>query len=213
MDDRYEIRSLRVGEIATNCYLMKEKASGRLIVVDPGDEAERIAGKIREMEGRAEAILLTHSHHDHILGLAGLKEAFPDAEVIMAAEEEPMLDLATPFFSGVPRDVIGKIDRAVHDGDGLSLIGTAFTVLVTPGHTAGSACFYCAEQHLLFSGDTLFYGSCGRTDLPGGDSAAMMQSLARLAREIPDDTDVLPGHMNATQMGFEKQYNPYMPAV
>ncbi len=213
MTERFSIKILVVGEIRTNCYIMQNIQTGKALIVDPGDEAERIGQLLLKDGGTPEAILLTHGHHDHIMAVSDLKERTPDLKVYIGEEEKGMLRQPLGMFPGTPSDFMGEPDVWVKDGDVLNLIGTSFEVLHTPGHTKGSVCYYNREEGILFSGDTLFCGSCGRTDFPGGSMREMRASLSRLKEEIPDDVFVLPGHMNTSVMEEEKRYNPYLAAL
>ncbi len=210
MTDRFTAKMMVVGDIGTNCYIMQNTETKAVLIVDPGDEAERIADAVREEGGRPEAILLTHGHHDHIMAVGKLREQFPDCKVYIGAKEKGMLTQPLGMFPGTPSDYMKEPDVWVSDGEVLSLIGTSFSVIETPGHTKGSVCYWNREEGLLFSGDTLFRGSCGRTDFPGGSMKEMQASLRKLKERIPDDAYVLPGHMNTSVMANEKRFNPYM---
>ena len=210
MTDRFTIKILVVGEIRTNCYIMQNRETGAALIVDPGDGAEKIAQILMEDGGTPEAILLTHAHHDHIMAVGGLKERWPDCKVYIALKEKGMLTQPLGMFPGTPAQYMGEPDEWVSDGEELSLIGTSFSVLWTPGHTPGSVCYFNREEGILFSGDTLFRGSCGRTDFPGGSPEEMRASLQKLKESIPDEVYVLPGHMNTSVMENEKWFNPYM---
>ncbi|MBE5996588.1 MAG: MBL fold metallo-hydrolase [Lachnospiraceae bacterium] len=213
MTDRFTVKILIVGEIRTNCYLMQNQETGAALIVDPGDEAEKIAQIIEKDGGTPEAILLTHGHHDHVMAVGDLRKRWPSCKVYIGSEEKGMLSQPLGMFPGTPSDYMGEPDEWVDDGEVLSLIGTSFSVLRTPGHTKGSVCYWNEEEGILFSGDTLFRGSCGRTDFPGGSMEEMRESLKRLKDTIPDEVYVLPGHMNTSVMENEKRFNPYMAPV
>ena len=204
-----KLDSLQVGMIGTNCYLLTDETAGNATaVIDPGGSADQILAHIRKNDLDVKLILLTHGHFDHIGGVAAVKAA-TGAKVVISAEDAPMLTssrkslAAFSFLSQAP----AQADILVQDGDTVTLGGTVFTVLATPGHTPGGVC-YIAED-CIFSGDTLFFCSCGRTDFPGGNSREIMDSLQKLAA-LPGDYTVYPGHDSATDMDYERKYNPYM---
>ncbi|MDO4619684.1 MAG: MBL fold metallo-hydrolase [Lachnospiraceae bacterium] len=198
---------LVVGPIQTNCYIVKnEELPGRCVLVDPGDDAERILTALSRLEVRPEAILLTHAHFDHIQAVNALKEAFPEVVICLAEKERALAEnpeLSNPFQK---EDYVISPDRWLQDGDELSFIGCSFTVLASPGHTAGSVCYYLKEQDLLFAGDTIFLDSCGRTDLPTGSEQAMRETLQRLLSTLPPQTAVYPGHGPETTVEHERDY-------
>ena len=203
------LRAMTLGGGGTNCYLVQNTETGDTVIVDPADEAERIIAEIRKMDGKPAAILLTHGHYDHIMAVNALKEEYQIPVYIDRADEkllgDPKLNLSGLWY--IPYTC--SADQLVQEGDELELAGTVFRVLHTPGHTAGSCCYYLPAEHVLFSGDTLFAMSCGRTDLPTGSMREMRASLKRLFLELPEDTAVYPGHMNSTTIAAEKRYNPF----
>ena len=210
MKDNFRLECLTVGMLQTNCYLLQNKDTSGMIIVDPGADADRIDMKINEMGGKPAAIFLTHSHMDHILAVRELKKRYPDCWLVVCEKEEPLYRISTEVIPGIPAEVAGEPDLWVKDGDVLNLIGTDLRVLHTPGHSCGSACYYFPELDIMFSGDTLFCQSCGRTDFPTGSGHDMMRSLERIASDIPDETEVFPGHMGFTTVADEKRFNPYM---
>lgn len=193
-----QIHALPLGSYQTNCYILHNEGDSRCLVIDPGDEAEKLLAFLRLHRLQPEAILLTHGHFDHVGAVAAVAEE-TDCQVYLCPEElklPPMMTAGPLFFTD-------------HYGDGqkLTLAGLSFQVLHTPGHTPGSVCLLF--DGILFSGDTLFAGSCGRTDFPGSDPTAMRRSLKRL-RELPGDYRVYPGHAEATTLAAERQQNPYL---
>ena len=192
-----KLTSLTAGSIGTNCYMLYDEATLEAVVIDPGDEAELAEARIRALGLQVRAILLTHGHFDH----GG------DAERIRRLSGAPVY--LHPADRALPSWLTHGLtaDRELADGDELDLAGMVFTVLHTPGHTPGSVCFLCGD--LLFAGDTLFAGSCGRTDLPGGSGADMLRSLRRLA-ELDGDYRVFPGHGEETTLERERRGNPYV---
>ncbi len=191
-----------VGTLRTNCYLLIDEGSRLAAVIDPGDNAEALAALIAREEVTLKYILLTHGHRDHTLAAPALHELFPDAAVYIHR-----LDANGSGIYHYPLE--GVIDGLNYydEGDTLPLGSLTISVLYTPGHTAGSVTLKVGDA--LFVGDTLFAGSCGRTDLPGGDPMEMLASLRRLGR-LEGDYTVYPGHMDSTTLAREKQYNPFI---
>ena len=203
-----EVKVLQVGPIGTNCYILEDEKARAAAIIDPGDEAGRILQVIEDDGVDVKYILLTHGHFDHIGGVAAVKAA-TGAKVVISAEDAPMLTssrkslAAFSFLSQAP----AQADILVQDGDTVTLGNTVFTVLATPGHTPGGVCYIAGD--CIFSGDTLFFCSCGRTDFPGGSSREIMDSLQKLAA-LPGDYTVYPGHDRFSTLNFERQHNPYM---
>ena len=193
-----EITVLTLGDYMTNCYILHQEGSGKCLIIDPGYEAGRILELLQEQNLEPEAILLTHGHFDHV---GAVRE--------LAAETGCRVYLNTEELSMPPRLTAEPLyyTDAYSEGDSLCPAGIPFRALSTPGLTAGSVCLITCNY--LFSGDTLFSGSCGRTDLPGGSKRDVRKSLRRLA-ELPQDYSVHPGHGESTTLAWEKQYNPYM---
>ncbi len=191
---------LSVGPIGTNCYLVSD---GEVCaVIDPGEEARRIAQRIDALGWKPGAILLTHSHYDHTGAVEALRKLYPGLPVYRNDGD---------VYPGDPRllqlfPALGET-LPCNEGDSISVGKLTFTVLATPGHSAGSVTFRCGSA--LFCGDTLFAGSCGRTDLAGGDQATLFASLRRLGN-LPEDLEVYPGHMHATTLAQERAVNPYL---
>lgn len=200
-----KIYAIQVGEIYTNCYLILNEDTREIIIVDPGDDAERISEKIRELEGRPVAVFLTHGHYDHILAVNDLREAYPAIEVYIGEKDAAMLKEDSLNCTCYGTRIIVEPDHLVREGTVIDLAGFHCTVMHTPGHTAGSVCYYYEDQHVLFAGDTLFYRSYGRTDLPTGSNREMVTSLVRLLTELPEDVTVLCGHDRSTTIGYEKK--------
>ena len=203
-----EIRTLPVGQLDTNCYIVWE-ADGQAVVIDPGAQAGRILDEADAAGVRVRAVLLTHVHFDHILAAREIMNA-TGAELLVPAGDEPALtsparSLLARFLPGCRYDL--QADRLLADGDTVTVGGLTLTVMHTPGHTPGSSCFLC--ENVLFSGDTLFRFSMGRTDFPGGSFQDMKESLDRLVA-LPGDYTVLPGHDAATTIAEERADNPYI---
>ena len=192
-----KIHTLPLGAYQTNCYIIHAESGTAACVIDPGFTPEIVLDYLDNHGLNCEAILLTHGHFDHV---GGVKE--------IAAETGCKVYLHAADLSMPPMMTAGQLyyTHTYDEGDTLHLAGLDISVIHTPGHTPGSVCYLC--QGHLFSGDTLFEGSCGRVDLPGGDYAQIMDSLKRLA--ALDDCKVYPGHGPATTLAEEKKYNPYM---
>ena len=193
-----KIRMLPLGAYQTNTYLVWEENSPTCVVIDPGYEPDTILDEAKKLGKEITAVLLTHGHFDHV---GGVRE--------LAAETGCPVYLHEAELSMPPQMTAGPLfyTNTYGEGDFVEAAGLSFKVLHTPGHTPGSICLLC--ENAMFSGDTLFWGSCGRTDLPGGSWATIRKSLLRLA-ELSGDYDVYPGHGDATTLSFERKMNPYM---
>ena len=201
-----KVKQQHFGSINNNCYLITDKITGKSALVDCTEASDKMYDFIGNAD--LEYILLTHGHFDHIMGARDVKEKY-GAKVVVSASDEPMLSSGklslASFMDAVQNNV--KSDIVVSDGDVINLGSLEIKVIATPGHTKGSVCYLV--ENALFSGDTLFYMSCGRTDFPGGSSSDIMKSLKRLS-QLDGDLRVYPGHDRATSIAFEKQNNPYM---
>ena len=193
-----QIHTLTLGLYQTNCYIIHDSAAKSCAIIDPGYDADTILLKVRQLGLSVDAVLLTHGHFDHV---GAVKE--------LAAETGCKVYLCEKDLSMPPMMTAGQLyyTDLYAEGDTLALAGLSVRVLHTPGHTPGSVCLQIEDA--LFSGDTLFAGSCGRTDLPGGDWATIHTSLKRLAA-MEKDCTVYPGHGESTTLAAEKQYNPYL---
>ena len=202
-----QITTLPLGRMQANGYIVKAD-DGTAAVVDPGNEAERLLRYLKREKLRVTAVWLTHGHFDHIGAAVALRTAFSCPIVALAAEAsllaDPQKNLSSAFS---PAPLSLTADTLLADGDTFSFGGETVEVLHTPGHTSGSCCYRLGDR--LFTGDTLFDGSVGRTDFPTGDPTALSLSLGRLAA-IPDDLCVLPGHGAATTLAVQRAVNPYM---
>ena len=193
------IKTLPVGQLETNCYVVTDEAALRCAVIDPGDESNTILDYLEENHLRCEAILLTHGHFDHVGAVAAVAEE-TGAKVYMCRWDDLHgLEAHLPFTLPAGGAYYGE-------GDVVEVGSLRFEVIATPGHTPGSVCLRCGEA--LFTGDTLFRGSCGRTDLPGGSMEEELQSLKKLCL-LPGDYEVYPGHMDATTLDRERTLNYY----
>ena len=193
-----EIRSLQVGPIGTNCYLLCDETAKVCAVIDPGGEASRVAAAVAETGCTPCAIFLTHGHYDHTGAVAALREKWPDIPVYLNHKDQYTDDAyAMQLFPTIP--------NTVDYGEGDTL--TVGTLTATPGHSEGSVTLRCGD--VLFCGDTLFAGSCGRTDFLGGSMTTILASLRRLGR-LEGNLKVLPGHMEPSDLDSERKWNPYL---
>lgn len=204
------VHSLTVGAFASNCYLLAQEQTGLALVIDPGDEAARIAATLRENRLKPALYLLTHGHMDHVSGLAELAEKWPVPVALHPADARWAFTEANamPPYYGTPR-APRAIDRDLAEGQTWTDLGLRYQVLETPGHSPGSVSFYFPDLHILFPGDVLFAGAVGRTDLPGGHAPTLWNSLQKLM-QLPPDTIVYPGHGPATTLDRERKTNPYL---
>lgn len=191
--------TLPLGALETNCYVVYDEASRVCALIDPGAMPQVILDTLAKNDLTLQKILLTHAHFDHTGALRALHEKFPDVPIYVNAQD-------TDETLNMSRGNLVYTDTFL-DGDEISMPPLTFRVLATPGHTRGSSCLICGDT--IFSGDTLFEGYCGRTDLPGGNTDQMMASLRRLA-ELPGDYHVLPGHGGDTTLERERRTNYYM---
>jgi hydroxyacylglutathione hydrolase len=206
-----DVRMFTVGQIAENCFLARKDGSDRAIVIDPGDEPQRILAPIEELGLAVDAILLTHTHFDHIGAVAPVARA-TGAPVWCPEIETPVLADINAF---VPWPGFGpfesyEADHTASGGEKLDLAGMEIDVIFTPGHSPGHVTYSIRDEGAIFSGDVLFQGSVGRTDLPGGDWATLLESIRTLVDSHPPETKVYPGHMGVTTLGAERATNPFL---
>ena len=205
-----ELQKCVLGMVFTNCYFLKNKETGELLIIDPADAPEKIFQKVEEMQGRPVGILLTHGHYDHILAAEAVKEQY-QIKIYACAQEQEMLREPSMNMSGYGgKSTSIKPDVLLHDLEVFTAAGFSIQMLHTPGHTPGSCCYYLKEEGVLFSGDTLFAGSIGRTDHPGGDYDRLMESIFSRLMGLDGDTDVIPGHGPHTTIADEKMKNPFL---
>lgn len=205
------ITNLPSGALQANTYLAVDEKTNEGFIVDPGGYNKVLTKEVRDNDVNIKYIILTHGHSDHICGVNKHKAEFPDAKIVAYKDEEAMLENPnlnqSPGF-GVPYST--KADILVSDGDELKVGDVTLKFIHTPGHTEGGMCIYVKEAKALFSGDTLFRQSIGRTDFPGGSYKEIMDSIRKKLFLLPDDTNVFPGHMGTTSIGFEKENNPFV---
>jgi len=209
MEGSVIIKSLTVGPIMANCYILGCEKTGAAIVVDPGDDVDKILLILAEAKLKVKYIINTHGHFDHVGGNMKLKET-TGADILIHADDAPMLnhlqEAAASF--GLSSDNSPAPDRLLKDGDSISCGSIMLEVLHTPGHSPGGISLF--TQNAVFVGDTLFAGSIGRTDLPGGNFDILKSSIHNKLFVLPDDVTVYPGHMGTTTIGREKRYNPFV---
>ncbi len=204
------VRSMALGMASANCYFVYYEGAKECLLIDAPGETERIVKALESLELTPVAVLLTHSHFDHIGAAEALKEKYDIPVCCHEAEEEMLADarLNLTYMVGTGYGI--KPDRVFADGESVSLGVFKFNVIHTPGHTQGGACFYFEQDKKLFSGDTLFCETVGRTDFPTGSGRTLVASIKEKLFVLPDDTMVYPGHNDYTTIGHEKKYNEYV---
>jgi glyoxylase-like metal-dependent hydrolase (beta-lactamase superfamily II) len=207
-----DARMFTVGQLQENCYVVRAKGSEAAVMVDPGEEAERLLGSLQALEvKRLEAILLTHTHFDHIGAVAELARATGAPVYCPKLEVEVLANINDYVrFPGFGPFESYDADETVEGGETLELAGLSFEVTFTPGHSPGHVSYAVPESEALFSGDVLFRGSVGRVDLPGGDWPTLLASIESLLDAYSPETTVYPGHMGLTTLGAERATNPFL---
>jgi hydroxyacylglutathione hydrolase len=205
-----QIRSLPLGPIQTNCFIVADEATKDAAVIDPGWAANKIVDVLDERGWTLRAVLLTHAHFDHIGGVADLLDARP-APLALHSLDVPLLRAkgGADLF-GLPMRACPEPDVLLDGMETVRAGSLTFRVLFVPGHTLGHVAFHLPEARAVFSGDVLFKDSIGRTDLPGGDYATLLHSIRAVLCALPDDTTVCSGHGPQTTLGEEKKYNPFL---
>lgn len=214
MEDLFEldeliVKTLVLGMCATNCYVIANKDTREAVIVDPADSADRILAYLEKEACKPAAVLLTHGHFDHIYGVNELRKEYGIMAYASREEKELLGNGEMNCSKGAGRLEEILADSQLEDGQKLSFLGCTFRVIHTPGHTRGSVCYLIEEKGLLFSGDTLFFESIGRTDLPTGNGHAILQSIGEKLMTLKDDIVVFPGHGPKTAIGYEKRNNPF----
>jgi hydroxyacylglutathione hydrolase len=202
---------LPVGPLQCNCSVIGDEATREAMVIDPGDDIEDVAAIIRKHNLKVKQIVITHAHIDHVGGAMKLR-TLTGAPILLNQNDYSllkMLDMQAAWV-GMPAPGNVKIDAELGHGESLSAGSLSANILHTPGHTEGSVCLYFPAEKLLIAGDTLFAGSIGRTDLPGGSMEKIMRSLHQRVLALPDETVVIPGHGPKTTIGEEREGNPFL---
>jgi hydroxyacylglutathione hydrolase len=206
-----DVRMFTVGPVMENCFIFRRDDSDKALIVDPGEEAPKLLNAIDELGVDLEGILLTHTHFDHVGAVAPVAKA-TGAEVWVPKIEKPVL---ADIMSFVPWPGFGPYEsydaeHTLAGGERLELAGFEIDVIFTPGHSPGHVTFSIPDEQVVFSGDVLFQGSVGRTDLPGGDWPTLLESIRGLVDSLPAETTVYPGHMGITTLGAEQATNPFL---
>jgi glyoxylase-like metal-dependent hydrolase (beta-lactamase superfamily II) len=205
------LETIPVGMLQCNCSILGDEVSHEAIVVDPGDDIPRILAILARHKLTVKQILITHAHIDHIAGAARLKQ-ITGAPILYNPRDLPlvkMMDMQAGWL-GMPTPEVHAPDDTLEDGRVIAITGLTGNILHTPGHTQGSVCLHLPAQNLLLAGDTLFAGSVGRTDLPGGDGPTLIRSIHNKLMPLPDETVVIPGHGPKTTIGEERKSNPFI---
>jgi len=204
-----QVETIPVSPFETNCYIIRPDDENNCVVIDPGDEDEKIIDFIEKNNLNPKAILLTHGHADHIAAVKPIKEKF-DIPLYVGKGEEQLLENPSANVSAIFGFQITcpKPEHILNDSDVFEIGSMKFTVFATPGHSPGGICYFIENK--LFCGDTLFNGSVGRTDLPGGDYQTLIKSIDKNILSLPDDIICYPGHGPATTVGEERRNNPFL---
>ncbi len=206
-----DVRMLTVGPVQENCYLVRLPGASSALMIDPGDEAPRLLELVEALGVSVEAILLTHTHFDHVGAVAALARATGAPVYCPLLERHMLADInAHVRLPGLGPFESYEADATLSGGEQLELAGIALDVIFTPGHSPGHLSYSAAEHGVLFDGDVLFRGSVGRTDLPGASWEVLLESIAMLLDALPEETLVYPGHMGSTTLAAERATNPFL---
>ena len=205
-----KIEKFVLGSMGTNCYLIINDETKELVIIDPATCPDYVVSHVKSNGYIPKAIFLTHAHFDHVMGIDGWVKEF-GIPVYLHEEEKKVLEDPELNLSGVFGSSYSYSDvKCLKDGQELQIAGFIFKVIHTPGHTCGGCCYYCAEEGVLISGDTLFYQCVGRRDFPTGSMGTLVRSIKEKLFCLPDDVMVYPGHYDLTCIGDEKKYNPFI---
>ena len=196
--------------VGTNCYVVYNENTKECFVVDPAAPSAPLVEFIRTEGLQLQGILLTHGHFDHIMGIDALRREWSVPVYASVLEQKVLTDANVNLSVAYGAGYVFADARFLEDGASLALAGYQIRMISTPGHKAGGCCYYIEEEKVLFSGDTLFAGSVGRTDFPTGSMSTLVRSVKERLLSLPEDTQVYPGHMEATTIGFEKENNPFL---
>ena len=206
-----DVREFTVGPVQENCFIARRDGAQRAVIVDPGEEPDRILRAVDELGLEIDAVLVTHCHFDHIGAVAPVARA-TGAPVYVSEIERPVLADIMRYvpFAGIGPYESYEADHVLRGGERLEVAGFGIDVLHTPGHSPGHLTYSLADEQAVFSGDVLFQGSVGRVDLPGGDWGTLLSSIETLFQTLPEETTVYPGHMGITTLGAERRTNPFL---
>ena len=210
MTEQTEVLRYIVGPVCTNCYLLVKHKTGELLVVAPGDQAQLIEKQIEKTGAKPVAVLLTHGHFDHAGAAEELADKYQISIYAHEAEKETLEDPGLNLCGMIGEHKVYHADIFVKDEEVLNLAGFSIRVFFTPGHTIGGCCYYIADEKILFSGDTLFQESVGRTDFPRGSASDLIRAIREKLMPLPDDVTVYTGHDESTLIGYERMHNPYL---
>ena len=205
-----KVERFLTGILSTNCYVAWNEQTKEAVIVDPAAYSKKLAEFLREEGLKPQAVLLTHGHFDHIMGLDALLEEYPVPVYVHGAEKGLIADPKTNRSLTYTNGYVFEDATYVTDGQKIAAAGVTFEVLFTPGHTSGGCCYYAETENMLFSGDTLFRCSVGRSDLPTGDETTLIRSIKEKLLVLPENTVVYPGHMAAKTIQTEKTANPFL---
>jgi glyoxylase-like metal-dependent hydrolase (beta-lactamase superfamily II) len=207
---KLKINHYVVGPVQTNCYFAINDETKELLIIDPGDKAAQLADRVRREGGKPVAILLTHGHFDHATAAEELAEEFGIKIYAHEKERQTLGDVQMNASWMIGGHAVFHADEFLKDEQEIDLAGFHIRVLYTPGHTKGGCCYYLPYEEVVFSGDTLFCTSVGRSDLPGGSASELVRSIREKLMVLPDRTTVYPGHGDITTIENERMYNPYL---